>query len=163
MNLGRYFEDFEVGEVYKHWPGRTVIEADDTWFSLITMNQNPLHIDQHYCSQLEHGRQLVNGTFVFSLIVGMSVRDISLKAIANLEYECIKHVGPVWHGDTLYAETTILDKKESVSKPDRGVVYVSTRGINQDGETILTYKRKVLVPKRVFDEGKTYWPMEPKE
>jgi acyl dehydratase len=160
LNLGRYFEDFEAGQVYKHWPGRTVTEADDTWFSLVTMNQNPLHIDEHYCSQLQHGRRLVNGTFVFSLVVGMTVADISLKAIANLEYESVKHTGPVWHGDTIYAETTILEKKESESKPDRGVVYVATRGINQNGETILTYRRKVLVPKRVFDEGKSYWPGE---
>lgn len=158
MNLGRCFEDFEVGQIYKHWPGRTVTETDDTWFSLVTMNQNPLHIDEHYSSQLQHGRRLVNGTFVFSLVVGMSVADISLKAIANLEYESIKHTGPVWHGDTLYAETTILRKRGSESKPDRGLVYVATRGINQNGDTILTYRRTVLVPKRVFDEGKNYWP-----
>ena len=158
MNLGRYLEDFEVGKVYRHWPGRTVTEADDTWFSLITMNQNPLHIDEHYSAQLQHGRRLVNGTFVFSLIVGMSVADMSLKAIANLEYEEVKHTGPVWHGDTLYAESTVLEVTESQSKPDRGIVYISTRGINQNGETVLTYRRKVLTPKRVYDEGKDYWP-----
>ncbi len=158
MNLGRYLEDFEVGQVYRHWPGRTVTEADDTWFSLITMNQNPLHIDEHYSSQLQHGRRLVNGTFVFSLIVGMSVADMSLKAIANLEYEEVKHTGPVWHGDTLYAESTVLDVTESQSKPDRGIVYISTRGINQNGETVLTYRRKILTPKRVYDEGRDYWP-----
>ena len=158
MNLGRYLEDFEVGKVYRHWPGRTVTEADDTWFSLITMNQNPLHIDEHYSAQLQHGRRLVNGTFVFSLIVGMSVADMSLKAIANLEYEEVKHTGPVWHGDTLYAESTVLEVTESQSKPDRGIVYISTRGINQNGETVLTYRRKILTPKRVYDEGKDYWP-----
>jgi acyl dehydratase len=158
MNLGRYLEDFEVGQVYRHWPGRTVTEADDTWFSLITMNQNPLHIDEHYSSQLQHSRRLVNGTFVFSLIVGMSVADMSLKAIATLEYEEVKHAGPVWHGDTLYAESTVLDVTESQSKPDRGIVYISTRGINQNGETVLTYRRKILTPKRVYDEGRDYWP-----
>ena len=158
MNLGRYLEDFEVGQAYRHWPGRTVTEADDTWFSLITMNQNPLHIDEHYSSQLQHGRRLVNGTFVFSLIVGMSVADMSLKAIATLEYEEVKHAGPVWHGDTLYAESTVLEVTESQSKPDRGIVYISTRGINQNGETVLTYRRKILTPKRVYDEGRDYWP-----
>ncbi len=158
MNLGSYLEDFEVGKVYRHWPGRTVTEADDTWFSLITMNQNPLHIDEHYSAQLQHGRRLVNGTFVFSLIVGMSVADMSLKAIANLEYDEVKHTGPVWHGDTLYAESTVLEVTESQSKPDRGIVYISTRGINQNGETVLTYRRKILTPKRVYDEGKDYWP-----
>ena len=158
MNLGRYLEDFEVGQVYRHWPGRTVTEADDTWFSLITMNQNPIHIDEHYASRLQHGRRLVNGTFVFSLVVGMSVADMSLKAIANLEYEEVKHTGPVWHGDTLYAESTVLEVTGSQSKPDRGIVYISTRGINQNGETVLTYRRKILTPKRVYDEGRDYWP-----
>lgn len=158
MRLGRYFEDFAAGQVYRHWPGRTVTEADDTWFSLVTMNQNPLHIDEHYASQLQHGRRLVNGTFVFSLIVGMSVADMSLKAIANLEYESVKHTGPVWHGDTLYAESTVIEKTESKSKSDRGIVYIQTRGINQEAETVLTYRRKILTPKRVYDEGKDYWP-----
>lgn len=155
MSYGRYYEEFEVGAVYKHWPGRTITEFDDTWFSLMTMNQNPLHIDEHYCSQIEHGHRLVNGTLVFSLAVGMSVADVSGRAIANLEYEEIKHTAPVWHGDTIYAETTVLDKRESTSKPDRGIVYVSTRAFNQKGETVLTLKRRVLVPKRVYDEGRS--------
>ena len=158
MSQGRYYEDFEVGEVYRHWPGRTITEFDDTMFSLMTMNQNPLHIDEHYCSQLQHGKRLVNGTFVFSLAVGMSVADMSLRSIATLVYEDILHTGPVWHGDTLYAESTVLDKQESKSKPDRGIVYIATRAINQKGETVLTYRRKILTPKRVFDEGRNFWP-----
>ncbi len=162
MSQGRYFEDFEVGAVYRHWPGRTITEFDDTLFSLLTMNQNPLHIDEHYCSQLQHGRRLVNGTLVFSLAVGMSVNDISLRAIANLLYEDIQHVAPVWHGDTLYAESTVLDKQESRTKPDRGIVHFATRAINQKGETVLTYRRKVLVPKRIFDQGKSFWPGDAK-
>lgn len=160
-NYGRYYEDFEVGAIYRHWPGRTINEADDTMFSLMTMNQNPLHIDEYYTSQLQHGRRLVNGTLVFAIVVGMSVADVSGRAIANLEYEEIRHLGPTWHGDTIYAETTVVDKKESQSKPDRGIVTVSSKGINQRAETILTLRRRVLVPKRSFDAGKSFWPLSP--
>ena len=147
MAFGRYFEEFEVGQVFKHWPGRTITEFDDTWFSLMTMNQHPLHIDAHYARSTQHGKCLANGTLVFSLVVGMSVADISGKAIANLEYEEVKHVGPVFHGDSIYAESRILEKRESRSKPDRGVVYVETKAYNQNQELVLTVKRKVLVPK----------------
>ncbi len=148
MPFGRYYEEFEAGQVFKHWPGRTISEADDTWFSLLTMNQNPLHIDAHYASQLQHGQRLVVGPLVFSIVVGMSVADISGRAIANLEYQEIKHVAPVFHGDTIYAESRILDMRESKTKPDRGLVYVESRGFNQRDETVLTLKRTVLVPKR---------------
>ncbi len=149
MSFGKYFEEFEAGQVFKHWPGRTISEADDTWFSLLTMNQNPLHIDEHYARQTQHGQRLVVGTLVFSIVVGMSVADISGRAIANLEYEEIKHVAPVFHGDTIYAESRVLDKTESKTKPDRGIVYVATRGFNQRDETVLTLKRRVLIPKRL--------------
>lgn len=148
MAFGRYFEEFEAGEVLKHWPGRTISEADDTWFSLLTMNQHPLHIDAHYAAQTQYGQRLVVGTLVFSIVVGMSVADISGRAIANLEYEEIKHIGPVFHGDTVYAESRILDKRESRTKPDRGIVHVETHGLNQHGVTVLSLKRRVLVPKR---------------
>jgi acyl dehydratase len=148
MPFGRYFEEFEPGQVFQHRPGRTISEADDTWFSLLTMNQNPLHIDEHYAQQTQHGQRLVVGTLVFSIVVGLSVADISGRAIANLEYEEVKHTAPVFHGDTIYAESRILDKNESKTKPDRGVVYVETRGLNQRGEVVLTLKRRVLVPKR---------------
>jgi acyl dehydratase len=148
MAFGRYFEEFEVGQVFQHWPGRTISEADDTWFSLLTMNQNPLHIDAHYASQTQHGQRLVVGTLVFSIAVGLSVADISGRAIANLEYEEIKHTAPVFHGDTIYAESRILDKTESKSKQDRGIVYLETRAFNQRKETVLTYRRRVLLPKR---------------
>jgi acyl dehydratase len=151
MSFGRYFEDFEVGQVFKHWPGRTVTEADNTWFSLLTMNQHPLHIDEHYARQTQHAQRLVVGTFVFSLVVGMSVADISGRAIANLEYEEIKHTAPVFHGDTIYAETRVLNKRESKSKTDRGLVYVETRAFNQKDEIVLTLKRTVLIPKRGND------------
>jgi acyl dehydratase len=145
---GRFFEDFSVGEVIQHWPGRTIRDFDDTWFTLLTMNTNPLHFDEHYAKQSQHGRCLVNGTLVFALAVGMSVRDISQTAIANLEYESIKHLAPTYHGDTIYAESEILEKTESRSKPDRGVIYVETRARNQRGEIVLTLRRRVLVPKR---------------
>ena len=148
MAFGRYFEEFEVGQTFKHWPGRTITEADDTWFSLLTMNQHPLHIDAHYASQTQHGQRLVVGTLVFSIVVGISVADISGRAIANLEYQEIRHTGPVFHGDTIYAETEVLAVRPSQSKPDRGTVHVATRAFNQHDETVLTLKRTVLVPRR---------------
>lgn len=148
MSFGRYFEDFEIGQEFAHWPGRTIHEADDTWFSLMTMNQHPVHIDAHYAAGAQHGRRLVVGTLVFSIVVGMSVADISGRAIANLDYSEVKHVGPVFHGDTLYAASRIAGLRESQSKPDRGLVFVESRGFNQRKETVLTLKRTVLVPKR---------------
>lgn len=148
MPYGRYFDEFEVGQVFKHWPGRTISEADDTWFSLLTMNQHPVHIDANYAAGTQHGQRLVVGTLVFSIVVGMSVADVSGRAIANLDYSEVKHVGPVFHGDTIYAESRIADLRESTSKPDRGLVFVESRGFNQRGETVVTLKRTVLVPKR---------------
>ncbi len=145
---GRYFEDLEQGRTYKHFPGRTITEADDMWFSWLTLNQNPLHIDAHYAAQTQHGQRLVNGLLVFSVAVGLSVRDVSLRAVANLDYEAITHHAPVFHGDTLYAETTVLDKSESKTKPDRGVISVETRATNQRGETVLAFRRKILLYKR---------------
>jgi acyl dehydratase len=157
MAYGRYFEEFKVGEVIKHWPGRTITEADDTWFSLLTMNQHPLHIDAHYTEKYtQHGQRLVNGTLVFAIGVGMTVADISGRAIANLGYEKITHDAPTFHGDTLYSETSVLEKKES-SKGDRGVVDVETRVTNQRGETVMTLRRHVLVPMKhhpTLGEGK---------
>ncbi len=148
MSFGRYYEEFTEGDVYRHWPGRTITEHDDTWFSLMTMNQHPLHIDEHYAQSTQHGQRLVNGTLVFALTVGLSVADVSGRAIANLEYENVKHVAPSFHGDTIYAETEVLEKRESTSKPDRGIVYVETRARNQRGEVVLTLRRRVLVPKK---------------
>jgi len=147
MGFGRYFEEFNVGDVYEHWPGRTITEMDDMLFCMLTMNHNPLHIDAHYAAHTQHGKRLVVGLLVFSTAVGMSVRDVSGKCIANLEYEEIRHEAPVFHGDTIYAETTVLDKKESETKADRGIVRVETRVRNQEGVTVLTFRRRVLVPK----------------
>src|SRR5881628_2693984 len=137
--MGRYFEDFTPGEVIKHWPGRTIRDFDDTWFTLLTMNTNPLHLDEHFASQSQHGRCLVNG---------MSVRDISENALANLEYEKVLHLGPTFHGDTIYAESEILEVAPSTTKTDRGVVYVETRAVNQRGERVLSLRRRVLIPRR---------------
>ena len=148
MDVGRFFEDYTVGEVIKHWPGRTIRDSDDTWFTLLTMNTNPIHFDDHYASQSQYGRCLVNGTLVFAIVVGMSVRDVSFNAIANLEYETVKHLGPMFHGDTVYAESEILEKTESRSKNDRGILYVETRAWNQKNEPVMSLRRRVMLPKR---------------
>jgi acyl dehydratase len=153
MAFGKCFEDFEVGAVYKHWPGRTITEYDDTLFCMLTMNHNPLHIDANYSETRQHGQRLVAGPLVFSIALGMSVGDVSGKAIANLEYEYVKHLGPTYHGDTIYAETTVLEKRLSSSKPDRGIVTVETIAYNQRGETVLSFRRRVLVPTREADEA----------
>ena len=148
MQFGRCFEEFEVGSTYQHWPGKTVTEYDDHLFCLLTMNHHPLHLDAHYAGETtQFGRNVVVGNYVYSLLLGMSVPDVSGKAIANLEVEFLRHIAPTFHGDTIYGETTVLDKTESSSKPDRGVVYVETRGYKQDGTVVCVFRRKVLVPK----------------
>ena len=153
-SFGRYYEDFVVGDVYKHWPGKTITEYDDHLFCMITMNHHPLHTNAQYArDSTQFGRNVVVGNLVYSLALGMSVPDVSGKAIANLEVESLKHTAPVFHGDTLYAETKVLDKKESSSKPDRGVVTVETRAVNQRGEQVCYFRRKVLVPRRGAAEG----------
>ena len=146
--FGRYFEEFEPEDVYKHWPGRTITHADDTQFALLTMNQHPLHIDAAFAEKTQFGQNLVVGTLVFAIAVGLSVPDVSGKAIAMLEYESVKHVGPTFHGDTIYAETTVLEKRASKSRSGRGIVAVETRAFNQKDETVLTYRRKLLIPMR---------------
>ena len=146
--MPKYLEDFTVGQVFKHWPGRTITEFDNTWFTLMTMNTNPLHFDAAYAAKSQHGQRLVNGLLVIAIVTGMTVKDISENAIANLEYESIRHTAPSFHGDTLYAETTVIEVTPSKTKSDRGVVYVETRGLNQNGEVVLVLRRKVLVPRR---------------
>jgi acyl dehydratase len=145
-NFGGFYEDFQSGQLIRHWPGKTIFESDNNLFCLLTRNDNPIHTDEEYMSGHQHGKILVVGTLVISLIVGMTVRETSGKAIANLEYEKITHDGPVFIGDTLYAETEILNAQET-SKGNRGIIYVETRGINQRGEKILTVRRRFLVPK----------------
>ena len=133
---GRYLEDFEQGAVYKHWPAKTVTEAEDHLFCLITMNHHPLHVNDEYARQSQQGRNVVVGPLVYSLALGMTVGDISGKAIANLATEDLRHTAPVFHGDTLYAETEVLEVKASESKPDRGVVKVRTDVYNQRNELV---------------------------
>ena len=147
-DFGGYLEDFQAGDVFKHWPGKTITEADNHLFSLLTMNSNPLHIDEEYMKGHQHGQILVAGPLIISLVVGMSVRDTSGKAIANLEYERITHDAPVFQGDTIYAESEILEVRASDSRPDRGTVYMESRAFNQRGEKVLTLRRRFLVPKR---------------
>ena len=152
MQFGRCFEEFEVGAVYKHWPGRTITEYDDTLFSMLTMNHNPLHIDAYYAESTQFKQRLVVGPLIFSIALGMSVPDVSGKAIANLEFENVKHLAPTFHGDTIYAETRVLDKRLSSSQPDRGIVTVETIAYNQRGENVLSFKRRVMVPTKEYDE-----------
>ena len=146
--LGLYFEEFEVGSEIKHVLSKTIFESDNNFFSLMTMNHHPVHTNMDYASHNQHGQILVVGTLVFSLVVGMTVPDISGKAIANLGYESVKHLAPTFVGDTVYARTKILDKRESKSKGDRGVVYVETIGYNQRGEDVISFRRNVLVKKQ---------------
>lgn len=163
MTFGRFFEEFVVGQVFKHWPGRTISEADDTWFSLLTQNQNPIHIDANYsANNTQHGQNLVNGLLVLAIAVGQSVADISGRAIANLDYESVTHEAPTFHGDTIYTRSTVLELRET-SKGDRGVVYLETEVFNQRNERIMTVRRHVLIPKRnhaTLGEGKLPYEAE---
>jgi acyl dehydratase len=146
-NLGNYFEDFEVGATINHALSKTIFESDNNFFSLLTMNHHPVHLNREFCASHQHKQILVVGTLVFSLVVGMTVPDISGKAVANLEYESVKHLGPVFINDTIYARTQILDKWETSGK-NRGVVYVETIAFNQRNEDVLSFRRKVLIPKK---------------
>ena len=145
---GRYLEEFEEGATYKHWPAKTVTEADDHLFCLLTMNHHPLHLNDEYARQSQQGRNVVVGPLVYSLALGMSVGDVSGKAIANLATEELSHPAPVFHGDTLYAQSEVLEVRPSQSKPDRGIVRVRTDVYNQRNELVATFKRAVLVPRR---------------
>lgn len=150
-NYGRYFEDLETGQTFRHWPGRTITEFDDTLFSLLSMNQHPLHIDEHFAAGMQHGQRLVEGPIVISLVVGMSQGDVGGRAIETLEYSSIRHILPVFHGDTIYAESTVVDKNEL---PDgRGAITVEHRGYNQRQEKALTMLRKIVVPRRPEGTG----------
>ena len=145
---GRYFEDFKIGDVYEHWPGRTVTEADNIWFTNLTMNTHPVHFDANYASQTEFGKYLVNSAFTLALVTGMCVSGTSQKAIANLGWEEIKLPAPVFVGDTLYSETEVLDKREAKSRPTQGIVRVKHIGKNQDNIIIMDMVRSFLVAKR---------------
>lgn len=147
-SFGRYFEDFVVGDRYEHRPGRTINETDNTWFTLLTMNTHPLHFDREYAQASEFGQLLVNSAFTVALVVGMSVSDVSQKAIANLGWKEIKLPAPVFVGDTLYAASEVLDKRESKSRPTAGIVGVRTWGSKADGTVVCEFDRTMLIPKR---------------
>jgi acyl dehydratase len=146
--FGRYYEDFAIGDIYEHRPGRTITETENTWFTLLTMNTHPLHFDVEYAKASEFKRCLVASPFTLSILVGMSVSDLSQKAIANLGWTDIRLTHPVYAGDTLYASSEVLAKRESGSRPGAGLVTVRTFGANQEGVTVCTFERVMLIPKR---------------
>lgn len=150
---GRTFEDFAVGDIYRHWPGRTISEADNTWFTLLTMNTHPLHFDAEYAAKSEYGRIVVNSCLTLSIVAGMSVRDLSQNAICNLGWTDIRMPAPVFLGDTLYAESEVLAKRESASRPMAGIVTARTTARKADGTVVMSYERTILVPKRGHQVG----------
>ena len=145
---GRYLGDFKVGDIYEHWPGRTISEVDNTWFTLLTMNTNPLHFDAAYSAKTEFGRPLVDSCLTLSIVTGMSVTDVSQKAVANLGWDKVRLTAPVFAGDTIYAESEVLAVRESKSRPTQGIVTVRTTGKKADGTPFLSFERAILVPKR---------------
>jgi acyl dehydratase len=147
-SFGRHLEDFKVGDVYEHRPGRTISEADNTWFTLLTMNTHPLHFDAAYAAKTEFGRPVVNSCLTLALITGMSVSDLSQKAVANLGWDKVRIAAPVFAGDTIYAESEVLAVRESKSRPTQGIVTVRTTGRKADGTVFMSYERTILVPKR---------------
>jgi itaconyl-CoA hydratase len=145
---GRYFEEFEVGDVYEHRPGKTVLESDNHLFTLLTLNTHPLHFDAEYGRATEFGQNLVVSTYTLSLLIGMSVSDVSAKTVANLGMDEVRFTAPVFAGDTLYAESEVLAKRESASRPNQGIVTIKTTGKNQKGQVVCTFNRSMLIPKR---------------
>ena len=147
--LGFFYEDFIVGDIISHSLSKTIFDSDNNLFCLMTMNHHPVHTNIDYASHNQHGKILVVGTLVFSLAVGITVPDISGKAIANLDYESIHHLNPVFIGDTIYVRSTVLDKRESNSKKDRGIIYIESVAFNQSGVDVLSFRRHVLVKKKI--------------
>ena len=145
---GRFYEDFEVGDVYQHPLGRTITESDNTWFTLVSMNPNQLHFNKEYGKKTNFGRRLVNSTLTLSIVTGLSVSDISQNVFANLGWDEVRLPNPLFIGDTLYADTKVLEKRESKSRPEVGIVQVSTRGANQDGKVVISFKRTIMVYKK---------------
>ncbi len=145
---GLYYEDFTPGDVFEHRPGRTVLDVDNTYFTLLTLNVQQVHFDAAYAAKTEWKKMLVDSTFTLALLTGMSVRTVSAKVVANLGWDKVKATHPVFAGDTLYAETTILTKRESKKRPTQGIVTVATRGVNQDGKEVMSFERTMLIHKR---------------
>jgi itaconyl-CoA hydratase len=145
---GLYWEDFEPGDVFEHRPGRTVLDTDNVYFTLLTLNVQQVHFDAAYAAKTEWKKMLVDSTFTLALLTGMSVRTVSAKVVANLGWDKVKATHPVFAGDTLYAESTVVSKRESKSRPTQGIVTVSTRGINQNGVEVMTFERTMLIYRR---------------
>ncbi len=152
---GRFFEDFEVGDVYRHPLGRTVTETDNAWFTLLTQNTAPVHFDRHYAAQTEFGRPLVDSTFTVALVTGQSVTDVSQNVVANLGWDEVRLPAPVFEGDTIYSQSEVLETRGSRSRPNVGIVTVRTTGFNQDGTVVITFKRTVMVYRRGHSPGVT--------
>jgi acyl dehydratase len=147
--FGGYLEDYQPGDIYRHWPGKTITEAEDHMFCLLTLAASPLHVDRNYGeNESEFGRNVVVGTFIYSLLLGMSVPDISGRAIANLGVSELRHLAPFFHGDTLYGSTEILSVRPSASRPAQGILTVRTEGMNQDERKVCSFTRAVLLPRR---------------
>lgn len=145
---GRYFEDFTVGDVYRHPLGRTVSQTDNAWFTLLTQNTAPLHFDQHYAAQTEFGKPLVNSAFTIALVTGQSVSDVSQNVMANLGWDEVRLPNPLFEGDTVYSRSEVLQTRESRSRPNVGIVTVLTTGFKQDGTPVITFRRTVMVYRR---------------
>jgi acyl dehydratase len=139
VSYGRTYDELEPGQRFEHWPGRTITEFDDTLFSLMSMNQHPVHVDENYASGTQHGRRLVVGPLVIALVIGMSEADVGGKATATLEYRDVRHVNPVFHGDTIYSRSHIVAKAD-------GVVTVASEGVNQKGEVVVSLQRLLAIP-----------------
>jgi itaconyl-CoA hydratase len=147
---GRVYEDFQVGDLYRHPLGRTVLPADNVWFTLLTMNTNPIHVDEVYAAQTEFGRKLVDSTFTLALVTGLSVSDLSQNAMANLGWDQVRLPHPVFEGDTIYSQSEVLETRESNSRAHVGIVKVKTTGSNQDGLIVIEFTRSFMVYKRGF-------------
>lgn len=145
---GRFYEDFEVGDVYRHPLGRTITSADNIWFTLLTQNSAPIHFDHNYAAQTEFGQPLVNSTLTLALVTGQSVTDISQNVIANLAWDEVRLPNPLFEGDTVYSQSEVLEKRESKSRPNAGIVTIRTTGFKQDGTVVITFKRTVMVYRR---------------
>lgn len=146
-DIGRTYDDFVVGDVYEHRPGRTITEADNVWFTLLTMNTHPLHFDRVYAASSEFKQPLVNSCLTLAIVTGMSVSDVSQKAVANLGWDKVRLTAPVFVGDTIYAESEVLAKRESRKRPDQGIVTVRTRGVKSDGTVFMEFERSVILAK----------------
>ncbi len=149
--IGRFYEDFEAGDVYRHPLARTITETDNSWFTLLTLNTNQIHFNRQHTAETSFGRNLVNSCLTLALVTGMSVIDTSFHAMANLGWDEVRLPNPVFEGDTIYAESRVLDKRESKSRPEVGIVHIETRGLNQDGKVVITYRRRFMVYKRGQD------------